>query len=402
MSAARPASPTHARDRQRRHLLWLISALMFLELFFFAVLSPLLPGLKRELDLSTSQAGLLVATYALGALLAAIPATIVAVRAGVKSTAIVSLVLFAAMSIAFGLVHSYPALLLARFVQGIAGAALWTAAMVWLLESAPVQRRGEMLGFAFGLSEAGAIAGPMMGGLAAGVGRAPAFVAIGACCLVVAGLTTRFPAPAPVAERHLRLRSMLTSARVRTAMGIAILPAMLLAAISVLAPLQQHRLGAGPGEIAATFGASAIVGILVRPVFGRWSDRHGPLRPIRLALLASAPVVFAVPWVQSRWALPLFVVGALVLTGVLWAPLMVLLSDACAAAGVGQVMAVAVMDLTWPPGNALGASGGAAIAQAAGQRWAYALIAVALLAGYVTLARGRTDDVPEAAYAPPT
>jgi hypothetical protein len=63
-------------------------------------------------------------------------------------------------------------------------------------------------------------------------------------------------------------------------------------------------------------------------------------------------------------------------------------------------MAVVIMDLTWPPGNALGSSGGAAIAQAVGQRWAYAVIAVALLAGYVTLSRGRAG-VPEATYAPP-
>ncbi|MGD0452091.1 MAG: MFS transporter [Solirubrobacteraceae bacterium] len=377
----------------------MISALMFLELFFFAVLAPLLPGLKRELDLSTSQAGVLVAMYAFGALVAAVPATLIAVRAGVKPTAVVSLVLFAAMSIAFGLAHSYPALLAARFAQGVAGAALWTAAMVWLLETAPAQRRGEMLGFAFGISEAGAIAGPLMGGLAAGVGRGPAFIAIGAACLLVALLTTRFAPPPPIEERRLALRSMLSSASVRTAMWIAILPAILLAAISVLAPLQQHRLGAGPGEIAATFGVAAAVGILIRPLFGRWSDRRGPLRPIRLGLLASSPVVFAVPWVESRWALPLFVIGALVLTGVLWAPLMVLLSDACTAAGVGQVMAVAIMDLTWPPGNALGASGGATIAQLAGQRWAYAAIAAALLTGYVTLTRGRTG-VSEAMYAP--
>ena len=177
-------------------------------------------------------------------------------------------------------------------------------------------------------------------------------------------------------------------------MWIALLPAMLLAAISVLAPLQQHRLGAGAGEIAATFGAAALVGILVRPLFGRWSDREGPVRPIRLGLLASAPVVGAIPWMESRWAVAMFVIGALVLTGVLWAPLMVMLSDACTAAGLGQVMAVAIMDLTWPPGNALGASGGSVIAQAAGQRWAYAVIAAALLCGFLSLSHSREPAEP--------
>jgi DHA1 family solute carrier family 18 vesicular amine transporter 1/2 len=372
-----------------RRVLILISAFMFLELFFFAVLSPLLPGLKHELGLSTSQAGVLVAMYALGALVGAIPATLVALRAGVKATAITSLLAFAAMSVAFGLARSYEALLAARFAQGVAGAALWTAAMVWLLEAAPAARRGEMLGFAFGVSEAGAVAGPAIGGVAAGAGRAGTFVAIAVLCAALALIAVRAKAPGTPADRRLELGSMLSSASVRTAMGIAVLPAVLLAAISVLAPLQQHALGAGAGEIAAIFGIAALAGVLVRPAFGRWSDRRGPLRPIRIGLLASAPVVLGVPWLDSRVAAAALTIAALVLTGVLWAPLMVMLSDACTAAGVGQIMAVVIIDLTWPPGNALGAAGGAAIAQAAGQRWAYATMAAALLGGYLALGRSR-------------
>jgi predicted MFS family arabinose efflux permease len=372
-----------------RRLLALISAFMFLELFFFAVLSPLLPGLKHELALSTSQAGLLVAMYALGALLGAVPATIAALRVGVKRTAITSLVMFAAMSVAFGLAQSYDALLIARFAQGVAGASLWTAAMVWLLEVAPVARRGEMLGFAFGVSEAGAIAGPAVGGAAAGAGRGPTFVAIAVICGALAALALRAESPAPLADTRLRLRSMLSARRVRTAMWIAVLPAILLAGISVLAPLRQHKLGAGAGEIALTFGIAALLGILVRPLFGRWSDRQGPVRPIRLGLLMSAPVVFAVPWLGSRWGSAALVIVALVLTGVMWAPLMLMLSDACTAAGVGQIMAVVIMDLTWPPGNAVGAAGSAAIAESAGQRWAYATMAAALLGGYLALSRSR-------------
>jgi MFS transporter, DHA1 family, solute carrier family 18 (vesicular amine transporter), member 1/2 len=384
-----------------RRLLLLISALMFLELFFFAVLSPLLPQLKLELGLSTSQTGVLVAMYAFGALVGGIPAVVIAVRVGVRTTALASLTTFAAMSVAFGLAHSYDALLATRFAQGVAGAACWTAAMVWLLGAAPVARRGEMLGFAFGVSEAGAIAGPVIGGVAAAAGRSWTFAGIAAFSLLLGVVTLCFPSPPPVQDKRLALRSMLSSAQVRTAMWIAILPAIVLASISVLAPLQQHSLGAGPSEIAATFGVAAIVGILIRPIFGRWSDRRGPLRPIRLALLASFPVVLAVPWAESRWAVALLVIAALVLTGVLWAPLMLMLSDACSAAGIGQVMAVAIMDLTWPPGNALGSSGGSAIAQAAGQRWAYAAIAAALLVGLLALSHGR-EPVADGLYLPRT
>ncbi|MCW3030066.1 MAG: Arabinose efflux permease, partial [Solirubrobacterales bacterium] len=153
-----------------RRLLALTTSLMFLELVFFTVLSPLLPGLKHQLGLSTSQAGVLVAMYAVGCAVGAVPALMIVVRLGVRTTALASLATFAAMSVVFGVAGGYDALLAARFVQGLAGAACWTAAMLWLLEVAPSQRRGQLLGFAFGVSEAGAIAGPAAGGVAAAAG----------------------------------------------------------------------------------------------------------------------------------------------------------------------------------------------------------------------------------------
>ncbi len=373
-----------------RRLLLLISSLMFLELFFFAVLSPLLPGLKHQLALSTAQAGLLVAMYAIGAIVAAIPALMIAVRVGVKATALASLLMFAVMSVAFGLAKSYDALLVARFLQGVAGAACWTSAMIWLLGATPPARRGEMLGFAFGVSEAGAIAGPAAGGVAAAAGRATTFVVIAAVCGVLALIATRFSAPPAPVEKSLGLRRAFASPRIRKIMWITLLPAIVLAAISVLAPLQQHGLGAGSTEIALTFAAAAILGILIRPYYGRWSDRSGPLRPVRYALLGCAPVVAVLPWMHTRFGAAAFVVLALILIGVLWAPMMVMLSDACAAEGIGQLMVVAAMDLTWPPGNIIGSAGGAALAQAAGQRFAYAVMAAGLLVGFIVLARWRS------------
>jgi predicted MFS family arabinose efflux permease len=372
-----------------RRLLALTTSLMFLELVFFAVLSPLLPELKHDLALSTSQAGVLVAMYAIGCAVGAIPALMIVVRLGVRSTALLSLAAFALTSMLFGLVHGYDALLAARFGQGLAGAACWTSAMLWLLEVAPLERRGELLGVAFGISEVGAIAGPAAGGIAAAAGRGVTFAAIAGVCVLLALITARLPAlPAP-AEKRLGLGVTLSSSSIRKIMWITLVPATLIAAISVLAPLQQHALGAGSGEIAATFAVAAVLGIAVRPFYGRWSDRHGPLRPVRLGLLACAPVIVALPWMQTRGGAAALIASALVLIGVLWAPVMVLLSDACSAAGVGQLMVVAMMDLTWPPGNIIGAAGGGAIAQAAGQRVAYALMAVALLAGYAMLSGKR-------------
>lgn len=384
-----------------RRLLALITALMFLELVFFAVLSPLLPGLKRDLSLSTSQAGLLVAAYAIGAVVFAIPAVMVAARVGVRTTALASLAAFAITSVAFGVAESYAALIASRFVQGMAGAACFTSAMVWLLGVAPENRRGAILGLAFGVSEAGAIAGPLVGGVAAAIGRAATFAGVAGVCVALALATLTFRGPPAAGSDRFGLRPLLASPHVRTTALIILIPAAILAAISVLAPLQQHHLGASVGEIAATFGVAAAAGILIRPIFGRWSDRRGPRGPVRFGLLASFPVVLAIPWFDSWLAVALAVILALVLTGVLWAPLLVMLSDACIAAGVGQMMAVGVLNLSWPPGNAIGAAGAGAIAQVAGQRWAYAVMAAPLLWGFLAVSGG-TETASRAMPVPPS
>src|SRR5262249_6800994 len=250
-----------------------------------------LPGLKRDMSLSTFQAGLLVAAYSVGAVVFAIPAVMVAARVGVRTTALASLTALAITSVAFGVADSYAGLIASRFVQGMAGAACFTSAMVWLLEVAPARRRGVLLGLAFGVSEAGSIAGPVVGGVAAAIGRAAMFagVAGGSAALALATLPLRGPPP-PGMDRF-PLPPLLAAPHVLTTALIILIPAAILAAVSVLAPLQQHRLGARVGEIAATFGVAAAAGILVRPVVGRWSDRRGPRGPVRFGLLASFPVV---------------------------------------------------------------------------------------------------------------
>jgi predicted MFS family arabinose efflux permease len=381
-----------------RRLLALTTSLMLLELTFFTVLSPLLPGLKHDLHLSTSQAGVLVAMYAVGCAVGAIPALLIVVRLGVRMTAVLALVTFAAMSVLFGIAHGYEALLGARLVQGFAGAACWTAAMLWLLDASPLDRRGQLLGVAFGVSEAGAIAGPAAGGVAAAVGRGPTFAAIAGICVALALLTRGFAAPPAPAEKRLGLGAAMSAANVRKVMWITMLPAIMLAALSVLAPLQQHHLGAGSGEIAATFGAAAILGIAVQPFYGRWADRAGPLRPIRFGLLACAPILVAVPWMQTRFGTAALVVLALILIDVLWAPVMVMLSNATAAAGMGQLVVVAVMDLTWPPGNIIGSAGGGGLAELVGEHATFAVMAGLLLAGCAWLSGSRAP-VPEPAIA---
>src|SRR5882757_5061211 len=115
-----------------RRLIVLASAMVFLDVAFFAAIAPLLPTYVDDLHLSKAAAGILSASYAAGTLVAALPAGYVASRVGPRRSVIVGLLLLGCASLVFGLVHHIVLLDGARFVQGCAGALIWSGALTWL------------------------------------------------------------------------------------------------------------------------------------------------------------------------------------------------------------------------------------------------------------------------------
>ncbi len=263
-----------------RRLLALSCSIVLVDTIFFAALSPLLPRFAEELDLSKAESGLLVATYALGGVLGAIPSGLVATRLGVKATVALGLALVAVTSVLFGIVTDYWLLDLTRLAQGIASAFCWTGALAWLVDATPQERRGETIGIAMSAAIVGALLGPVLGAAAVHFGRLEAFSGVAALATVLAVLALRTPSPPPEERQPLRL--MLVALRERTVlagMWLLMLPAVLFGTLSVLAPLQLDALGWGAVGIAATFAVSALVEACLSPVVGRWSDRRGRLSP---------------------------------------------------------------------------------------------------------------------------
>src|SRR5207249_3433087 len=128
-----------------RRLLLLASTVVFLDVVFYAAITPLLPGYVDDLGLSKTSAGVLSAAYAAGTLAASLPAGFMAARVGPRRTLVSGLLLLGLASLAFGFAHHIVLLDAARFVQGIAGALAWAGALTWLLMAAPEARRGTVI-----------------------------------------------------------------------------------------------------------------------------------------------------------------------------------------------------------------------------------------------------------------
>jgi MFS family permease len=139
-----------------RRLLVIGSAVVFLDVVFYAAITPLLPGYVDDLGLSKTSAGVLSGAYAAGTLVASLPAGFMAARVGPRLTLLSGLALLGAASLAFGFGRDIALLDAARFAQGVAGALAWAGAITWLMVTAPASRRGAVIGDVLAIAIAGA------------------------------------------------------------------------------------------------------------------------------------------------------------------------------------------------------------------------------------------------------
>lgn len=372
-----------------RRLLLLVWAVVLTDTMLYAALVPLLPGYREEFDLSKTGAGLLVAAYAAGAFIFAVPGGIAAARFGPKRAVLAGLAGMAVTSLAFGFADSAWMLGTARLAQGASSALSWAGALAWLVAGTPRERRGEMLGTAIGAAVFGALLGPALGAFAEAVGTRPAFVAVAG----VSGLLAVFALRTPGAEASSQPASALADAVrqpvVLGALWLMVLPALLFGVLAVLVPLELDTAGWSAAAIAAVFVVGAGIEIVVAPLLGRFSDRRGRLLPVRMALVASIVVTVALALADLPALIVVLVVAAAIAFGSFWAPAMALLSDGAERIGLAQGLAFGLMNVAWGAGNSLGPTLGGSLADAAGDALPYALmsgICALTLVGLVRLA----------------
>jgi predicted MFS family arabinose efflux permease len=360
-----------------RRLLFLVSATVLLESTFFAVLAPLLPYYEEEFGLSASALGALSAVYAAGGLAGAIPSGLLAVRVGVRPTVLGGLAIIVATSIAFGFAESAWVLYAARFGQGVGSALAWTGGLAWLVAAVPKGRRGELIGIAMGAAVAGALLGPVLGGVASLTGPAPAFVVVAGVGVLLGVWAWTTPAFKP-AEEPQPLRALFRAFRerqVQSGFWLVSLAALLLGVVSVVAPLRLDDLGWGALGISAVFLVSAGIEAALNPLIGRWSDRYGRLAPVRAGLVAAIVFSVALPWTDGRWPYLLLVTAAAVFYGFNWVPGTALLSDGAETAHLDQGFGFALLNVAWAPANVVGAALGGVLAGTGGGGSAYLLAA---------------------------
>jgi MFS family permease len=376
-----------------RKLLLLVGGIVFVDTMFFVALTPLLPDYAEDLELSKAGAGLLSAAYALGALAGGIPGGLAVARFGARPTAIFGLLVVAVTTFVFALGDSIVVLDVARFTQGVGSAFAWTAGLTWLISETPAARRGQMIGSAMAAAIVGALFGPVLGGIAAVVGEVAAFG--GAGLVAVALMAWAAVTPAPPRERPQPLGLLFTamrSRRVQLGIWFVVLPGMFFGSLAVLAPLRLEDLGFTAVAIGTLWLFTAGLEAIANPLVGRLSDRIGRFTPMRWSVLGGGIVALLLPWPNEAYLLAVLVVFGGVAFGSFWTPAMALLSDEAEHRGLEYAYVFALINLAWAPGQALGSSGGGALAYLTSDAVPYLLIASLCLLTFALLWRLRSSS----------
>jgi len=357
----------------------LVCGIVLVDTMLYAALVPLLPGFASEFGLSKTGSGLLVASFAAGALLAAIPGGLAAAHLGPKRTVLAGLVLMSVACVGFGFAGSAWTLGVSRLFQGFGSTLSWAGGFTWLVSVTPRERRGQTLGTAIGAAVFGAIFGPVLGGAAATVGTRPTFVAVSvAGAILVAWTLTSTdaePEPQPLSAlgRALRRASFLGS------LWLMLLPALLFGVVTVLVPLELGRAGWGAAAIAAVFLTAAAAEVVLHPLIGRFSDRRGRFLPVRLALIASIAVSLALAWAEPAAVVAGLAVLSLIAYGGFYAPASAMISDTAESFGLAQGLSFGLMNGAWASGNVVGPAVGGGLADLFGDALPFVLGAVICL-----------------------
>jgi MFS family permease len=264
-----------------------VFAVTFSGLVAVGAVLPVLPRyVHGPLDAGNIAVGVVIGAYAATGLLLRPVAGRLADHRGRKPTVLLGSVIVAVAGFLYLLPLGVPGLIGARLLLGAGEGTVFTAGSAWIVDIAPPERRGRVIGL-YGLSVwAGLSLGPLIGELLLHAGGYTAvWLFAGAAPLVGALIAARLPDPfhpRPGEDEHHPLIAR-EALQPGTALALGSLGYATVAAFVVL-HLDQRGVGHG----AVVFGVFATMVVLTRLAGGDLPDRIGPARVAAAAAVVEA------------------------------------------------------------------------------------------------------------------
>ena len=263
-----------------------LTAIFWTGLFFWSSMSSQLPTLPlyiRTLTQSFDQIGIIMGSFAIGLLVFRSYLGKLSDRKGRRYTMRIGLIVAAVIPLCYALLPSIPLLMLFRAIHGISIAAFASSYSALIADIAPIEKRGEVIGYMSLVNPLGLAIGPALGGLMQEAwGYQPLFIT--ASLLAFAGLllTTQIEDKANESDRQTATTTVtkskfwqtFLSSRVRVPSTILLLVGIAFGTLSAFMPIlmQQKNISLNAGLF---YMAAALSGFIIRFPVGRLSDEWG-------------------------------------------------------------------------------------------------------------------------------
>jgi MFS family permease len=287
-----------------------IFAVTFLGLIAVGSVLPVLPRyVHGPLDSGDLAVGVVIGSYAVTGLLLRPVAGRFADTRGRRPTVVIGALLVSLSGLLYLPHLGIPGLILARLVLGAGEGAVYTAGSAWIVDMAPPQRRGRILGL-YGLAVWGGLSvGPLLGEVLLNASSYEAvWICAGVLPLIGAAIALRVPDPFQPLT-HAEPHPLIAPEAVRPGFAIALASVGYATLAAFIVLLLESR---GIGHGATVFAAFAAMIVLARVLAGHLPDRYGPAPVAIGAVLIEAGGLVLIAVSHS---LPLALLGGMAMGG---------------------------------------------------------------------------------------
>ncbi|MCS7461972.1 MFS transporter [Paenibacillus doosanensis] len=257
-------------------------SILFIEMLLYSLLIPIIPYFNGLFHPSSTMMGILFSSYAAALLLATPWFGWLSDRIGRKLPIILGLAGLGIATCLFAFAGNMAMLIAARFVQGAAAAAAWTAVLAMLADLFPGKSRGAAMGIALTGISTGSMLGAPIGGwlFEAGGFRAPFFCAAALIAAVIV-ISVLFLKESMSAKTEAKAGGgMIPLLRNRSVLLIACVVLLAEITLTLLEPILPgyitERLTVTPLGIGLMFGAMTLAYGLIAPFSGALATRFNP------------------------------------------------------------------------------------------------------------------------------
>jgi MFS family permease len=250
--------------------------------------SPVLPLFATHLGAGPSEVGLIAAVSALMGVVFSIPAGMLSDKLGRKNMLLFSAVIFASAPFLYLLVNNLWQLALVRFYHGMATAAFIPVAMA-LVSDLFHKERGEKMGWFSTSTLIGRFVAPIVGGAIIGsivfnpgLSFKAVYLACGVSGVIALLLILRIPDPQEETRRHrswketmMIFRTVATKKPILIASAVEASVLFAYGTFETFLPLYALQKKLTAYEVGIFLSSQVLTLALMKPVMGKFSDRHG-------------------------------------------------------------------------------------------------------------------------------